>query len=170
MQKKLLYLASRMGVLGAVFVLALPTAIACHSSQPVTSVPPSSERGRNETGARTPTGAVQLFFDAVRAGDLQAMSVAWGTKDGPTRDHIPHDELEKREVILQCYFSHDSYRILGPALDSQDGTSFKVELTRGPRTRTTTVSTIRGPGKRWYVQNLDIAAVRDFCGQAPANP
>jgi hypothetical protein len=170
MQKKLYYIASRMGVLRAVFVLALPTAIACHSSQPSTSVTPSSERGSNETGARTPSGAVQLFFDAVHAGDLQAMSVTWGTKDGPTRDHIPHDELEKREVILQCYFSHDSYRILGPTLDDQGGKSFKVELTRGPRTRTTTVSTIEGPGRRWYVQSLDIAAVRDFCGQPSSTP
>jgi hypothetical protein len=30
--------------------------------------------------------------------------------------------------------------------------------------RQTTFYAIRGPGGRWYVDNMDIASVRDFCG------
>jgi hypothetical protein len=165
MQKKLLDTASLRGALRTVFVLALPSVIACHSSQPTTGVTPNAGGGPSEPGARTANEAVQLFLDAVRAGDLQAMSIAWGTRDGPTRDHIPHDELEKREVILQCYLVHDSYRILGPGSNPQDGEkSFKIEITRGQRIGTTTVSTIQGPHRRWYVQNVVLADIRDFCG------
>jgi hypothetical protein len=44
-----------------------------------------------------------------------------------------------------------------------------VELTRGNRTRTPTISTIQGPQARWYVVNADIMAVRDFCDPGPQN-
>jgi len=150
--KKLLGLAVVVGVM------------ACHKSPPKTSADASNP------GASSATNAIKEFFDAVRAGDLQAMSLAWGTKEGPTRDHIPPSELEKREVILQCYFNHDSYRIVGPAPDPSGGHAYRVELVRSGKKRTTTVSTIEGPSHRWYVQSLDIAAVRDFCGSEPANP
>jgi len=131
---------------------------------------PNTRADNATPGSPTPTGAIQLFFDAVRAGDLQAMSLAWGTREGPTRDHMPASELEKREVVLQCYFSNDSYRIVGPSADGTGGRAFRVELIRGEKKRITTVSTIEGPNKRWYVQSLDISVVRDFCGSAPANP
>lgn len=160
--KKLLGIASRPGALATTFIAVV--ALACHSPQP----PGGPVSGA--TGGRSATDAIHLFFDAVHSEDLQQMSVVWGTKEGPTRDHIPHDELEKREVILQCYFAHDSYRILGRSGDIGGGQSFKVELTRGSRTRTTTVSTVEGPGSRWYVQSLDMAAVRDFCASAPDRP
>jgi len=120
-------------------------------------------------GASSARGAVQKFFDAVRAGDLQAMSVAWGTTQGPTRETIERAELEKREVVLRCYFNHDSYRILDEAKGSR-GQLFQVQLTRGDLKRTTTVTTVQGPNQRWYVETLDIAAVRDLCGSSPTNP
>ena len=39
-----------------------------------------------------------------------------------------------------------------------------VELKKGNLIRTSTFYAVRGPGGRWYVDNMDIAAVRDFCG------
>jgi hypothetical protein len=37
-------------------------------------------------------------------------------------------------------------------------------LNKGNLSRETTFYAIKGPGGRWYVDNMDIAAVRDFCG------
>ena len=34
------------------------------------------------------------------------------TNNGAARDNIQWNELEKREIILQCFFNSDSYRIV----------------------------------------------------------
>jgi hypothetical protein len=116
------------------------------------------------TGASASQLAVEQFLKAVNDKDLQAMSIVFGTKDGPARETMDRTELEKREVILACYFNHDSARILGEQGGTQGHREVRVELKKGNLTRQTTFYTIQGPGRRWYVDNMDIAAVRDFCG------
>jgi len=116
------------------------------------------------TGAVSPQLAVDQFLLAARARDIQAMSIVWGTKNGPSRETMDRTELEKREVILACYFNSDSYRLLGETSGQADHREVRVELKKNNLTRLTTFYTIQGPGGRWYVDNVDIAAVRDFCG------
>jgi hypothetical protein len=116
------------------------------------------------TGAPAPQVAVQQFLSAVHAKDLQAMSTVFGTKNGPARETMDRTELEKREIILACYFAHDSARIISETAGLQDHRDVHVELKRGNLTRQTTFFTIKGPAGRWYVDNMDIASVRDFCG------
>ncbi len=145
-------------------VLALGGVSAC---QPT---PPSTRAADNAPGAPTPEAAVQRFFNAARAQDLQAISNVWGTEKGPARDNMERADLEKREVILQCYFNNDTYRILGVSPTAEGRRTVRVELVRQGQTRMPTVYTVRGPSSRWYVENLDIAAVRDFCGMAPIGP
>jgi hypothetical protein len=116
------------------------------------------------TGAATPRLAVDQFLKAVNAKDIQAMSTVFGTKDGPARETMDRTELEKREIILACYFAHDTNRVLGEDQGSGGHREVRVELKKGNLTRETTFYTIQGPGRRWYVDNMDIAAVRDFCG------
>ena len=116
------------------------------------------------TGAPAPQLAVDQFLRAVNAKDLQAMSIVFGTKNGPARETMDRTELEKREIILQCYFAHDASRIIGETPGTQNHRDVRVELKKGNLTRQTTFYTIKGPGDRWYVDNMDIAAVRDFCG------
>jgi len=118
------------------------------------------------TGAASPQIAVQQFLRAVNAKDLQAMSTVFGTNKGPARENMDRTELEKREIILACYFNSDSSRILGEAAGTQGHRDVRVELKKGNLTRQTTFYTIRAPGDRWYVDNMDIAAVRDFCGNS----
>jgi len=108
--------------------------------------------------------AVEQFLRAVNAKDLQAISTVFGTKNGPARETMDRTELEKREIILACYFAHDSARILGESAGTQGHREVRVELKKGKMTRQSIFYTIRGPGSRWYVDNMDIASVRDFCG------
>jgi len=116
------------------------------------------------TGAAAPQLAVDQFLKAVNAKDLQAMSTVFGTRNGPARETMDRSELEKREIILACYFTHDSSRILGETPGMQNHRDIRVELKKGNLTRQTTFYAIKGPGDRWYVDNMDIASVRDFCG------
>lgn len=139
------------------FFILLMFAAACAS--PSTPSPGGSQL----TGAAAPRLAVEQFLNAIRAQDLQAMSVLFGTSAGPARDQIERGELEKREIIMQCYFNHDKFRILGESPGPGAARTYRVELTRGRNTRQTSATAVRGPGDRWYVESLDIAAVRDFC-------
>lgn len=116
------------------------------------------------TGAPAPRIAAEQFLRAVKANDLQAMSTVWGTQNGPARETMERTSMEKREIILVCYLTHDTARIIGEAPGQQGRRDIRVEIKRGNLTRQTTFYTIRGPRDRWYVENVDIAAVRDFCG------
>jgi hypothetical protein len=117
-------------------------------------------------GGSTPRLAVEQFLTAVRAQDIQAMSVVFGTSRGPSRDNMDRTELEKRLIILQCYFYHDQYRILNENPGEGSHRVFTVELTRNRLTKMPHFYTIQGPGGRWFVDNMEIAA----CANSAANP
>lgn len=110
--------------------------------------------------------AVEQFLSAVRAQDIQAMSVVFGTSHGPSRDNMDRDQLDKRLIILQCYFNHDKFRILGENPGEDGHRVFVVELTRGRLTRTPRFYAVQGPDRRWFIDNMEIAAVREFCRES----
>jgi hypothetical protein len=115
------------------------------------------------TGAATPRDAVEQFLTAVHAQDIQGMGAIFGTSRGPARENMDRDELEKRLIILQCYFNHDKFRILGDAPGEAGHRVVSTELTRGTNVRTPKFYTVEGPSRRYYIDNMEIAAVRDFC-------
>ncbi len=138
------------------FIAAVVLLSACSSTQQA----PSGQ----VSGAVSPRLAVEQFLKAAKATDIQAMSAVFGTKAGPARETMDRTELEKRQVILACFFTHDSYRILGEAAGTGGHREIRVELKKGNVTRQPMFYTIQGPSQRWYVDNMDIASVRDFCG------
>lgn len=103
------------------------------------------------------------FLAAVRAQDIQAMSVIFGTNRGPSRDNMNREELEKRLVILQCYFNHDKSRFLSESPGTDNHRIIEMELTKQGISRTPNFYAVAGPNNRWYVDNMEIAAVQDFC-------
>lgn len=126
------------------------------------------------TSVETPAGvspvgprpALEAFLSSVRAQDLQAMSGAWGDKDGSVRDSnkIPRDDLERRELIMMCYFRHDRYRVLGDQPATGGERMLQVELTKGTLSRTTNFFMVNG-GSRWYVRTADMEPVKELCSQ-----
>jgi hypothetical protein len=121
------------------------------------------QRPTNVTGASTARSAVEQFLEAVRAQDLQAMSVIFGTSKGPSRDNMNREELEKRLVILQCYFNHEKFRVLSEFPGDDGHRVIEVELSKQGNLRTPNFYVVPGPSNRWYIDNMEIAAVRDFC-------
>jgi hypothetical protein len=122
-----------------------------------------------QTGASTARGAVDGILGALRTGDIQAVSTLWGTARGPSRDdkRFNRDELERRIVLMSRCFASDSYRVVGQLAGENGGQGFAVELKRGNDTRRTRINAVRAKSKRWYIDNLDVDAVRDFCQQRP---
>lgn len=121
---------------------------------------------RQLAGAASPREAVQSFLAAVKSQDLQAMSVIWGTSKGPARDQVDRAQLERRELIMQCYLGHDKFDIQSDNPSSDDTHKLGVSLTKGNITRETSFTTVRGPSDRWYVEDVPLAPVKDLC----ANP
>ena len=142
--------------LALLIAIALP--IAC---RPKPSGPP--------TGAVAPRAAVEQFMNAVRAQDLQAMSAIWGNQKGPARDQYPLEEVEKRELLMKCYLEHEAFRITAETRTSRTQWSYGVELRKGSLIRATTVYAVEGPRERWYVENVDLEPVKDFCRPPPTN-
>lgn len=157
-------------LIAAIAPLAL--AAACHSSPPPPTPAPTSTPTRgvlsgNATGAPDATSAVRAFMTAVKATDLQAMGALWGDVQGPARDALPRDELEKREFIMMCSLRHDHFEIL-PDVPGQNGSrTVPVSVSLGSLTRTTTFTVVQGPARRWYVQNVDLAHMEEFCSRRP---
>jgi len=111
-----------------------------------------------------PRPALAEFLASVRSQDLQAMSGAWGDRDGAVRDNkkMSREEMEQRELLLMCYFRHDNYRVVGesPGIDGER--VMNVALTKGTLTRTTNFYLTKGRD-RWFVRSADIEPVRDLC-------
>jgi hypothetical protein len=120
------------------------------------------------TGAPSARHAVEQFLAAVRAQDIQAMSVVWGTSRGPTRDNMDRNELERRAIILQCFLAHDQFRIVSETPGEGGRRIIVVAITRASQTRQPSFHAVPGPSQRWYVENIDLASVRDFCGDTGA--
>ena len=146
-------------------VLALlALSLACRSQ-------PSPDAPR--TGASSARGAVEGILGALKAGDIQAVSTVWGTARGPVRDddRFKREELEQRIVLMTRCFNHDAYEVVGQVAGQNGGRGFEVDLRRGRTTRRTRVNTVQGEKtQRWYVDNLDVDSVKDFCQQGRGAP
>lgn len=122
---------------------------------------------RNVAGAANPRAAVEEFLAAIRAEDIQTLTIKWGYAKGPARDGEKREQLEKSALIMQCYLDHESYRILNDSPGVPGKRVFRVELTNGPISRQTNFTTVEGPGSRWYVESADLEPVSDICRNPP---
>jgi hypothetical protein len=137
---------------------------ACHSTSVTTTNSPVVLRG-SQTGATDAATAIRGFLSAAKQADLQALGAMWGNAQGPARDQWPREELEKRELIMMCYLKHDRYDILGDAPNPGGTRAVIVSLTLGDLTRSTNFDVVRASNSRWYVQNVDVKPLQDFCSR-----
>jgi hypothetical protein len=142
-------------------LIGLLLVAACRTQTVETTTRPSPAAAAS--GARP---ALDAFLAAIRAKDLQALGAAWGDKSGAIRDNdrITRDELEKRELVLMCYFAHDSYQVLSDEPVAGGERRMTVRLTKGTLSRTTDFFLTSGPD-RWYVRSANMEPVRDLCSK-----
>jgi hypothetical protein len=115
-------------------------------------------------GAVSARRAAEQFLASIKAEDVQATSIIWGSAKGPARELIrDRSELEKRILVMQCSINHDSYRILSDLPGDGTKRQLKVELKKGQLTAVTTMTATPGPNDRWFVENTDLNALRGFC-------
>ncbi len=115
------------------------------------------------TGAAAPRLAVEQFLAAARAQDLQAFSAIWGSERGAARDVVDRAQLEKRELTMMCYLTHDRYEIGGDVMPKPGEHDYTVDITRGSQTRETKITAVQGPSERWYILDVQLAPLQDLC-------
>ena len=93
------------------------------------------------------------------------MGAIWGTTNGAARDQMDRAYIEKTELIMVCYLKHDRYEIAGDAPNPGGTRSVVVNLTFRDLTRASNFSVVQGPGRRWYVENVDLKPLQEFCAR-----
>lgn len=139
----------------ALLLIVAPVFAACRASAPMTA----GEGG----GAPSPKAAAEQFLAAARAQDIQAMSLIWGTENGPARTTVQADQLERRIVSMMCHLRHDRYRLIDETSVLQGQRRLTVELTAGDLTRRTNLVAIPATAGGWYVLSADLEPLRDIC-------
>jgi hypothetical protein len=125
-----------------------------------------------ESGAPSPSAAIEQFLAAAQRKDLAAMAAVWGTEKGPASKTMNKKELERREFIMIECLPHEK-ATLGQSGPGEGGrVRIPVEIVLLNRKATPAFTVVRGPKKRWYVENLEIDQLRDqgFCGAASSAP
>jgi hypothetical protein len=154
-------------------ILALAAFLSACGGQPQTETSPAPRTSptvsSSEQGGATPAEALQRFLESIQRQDIQATQLVWGTSRGSVlNSDIPRVEQEKRIIIMQCYLAHDSYRVQNDAPGEDGRRVFRVEFTNRNRVRTTSLTLVRGPRDRWYVESAALEPVQDFCRNPPS--
>ena len=159
----------RMGMLGA----TLLASAACTKKVVETTITPAPSSAvtaqlavpLDQAGAANSRAAVEGFLTAVKAQDLRGMSAMWGNDKGPTADRIKRDELEKRLIVMQCMLSHDKWQFAEdrPRLVTGGRQEFIVELQMKQQSARTKFTTVAGQAGRWFVEDIDMATMKEFC-------
>ena len=126
---------------------------------------PAAAPAANLPGAAAPRAAVERFLAAAKSQDLQELSIAWGTSKGPARDQFERTELEKRLIVMQGCYDAEKYTIGDEQPGDNGKRVMKVDLTKGPVTKSPRFTTVKGPSDRWYVEDADFSAVTALCRQ-----
>jgi hypothetical protein len=121
--------------------------------------------GGGQAGAPDAVSAVRGFLTAAKEPDLQAMGGLFGDAQGPAREALSREELEKREVIMARCLRHDRYDIVGDAPNPGGGRNFVVNLVYKDLTRSSNFQVVMGPANRWFVQKFDPTALNDICSR-----
>jgi hypothetical protein len=150
----------------ALFMMLVAAACGGQAGPGTGAAPAGPPTSQDNPGAASPTLAIETFMAATKAQDLDALSLIWGSEKGPARDIVPPDQLRKRELIIQCYFQHDSYQIKSDVATSKTAHIVTLSVTRKDFTRETSTQVLLGPRDRWYVANPKLEPLQDLCSGA----
>jgi hypothetical protein len=146
-------------------LLLVAASAACAPRQQATGPAPTRTSAATTAapGAANSRAALETFLRAVHSEDLQAMSLIWGTAEGPARNRMTREDLERRELVMICFLRHDNYQILGEQQLAGSERRTLVELRRGNLTRSSNFTTVQARDGRWYVLTAELEPLRDFC-------
>jgi hypothetical protein len=115
------------------------------------------------SGGADPTSAVRGFMAAAKLQSVQSLSMWWGDANGPTREQMDKDELEKRELIMLKCLKHDRYDLVGEAPTTGGAHDVILNVIYHETANTTHLTLVVGPHNRWYVKDVDLKPLQAVC-------
>ncbi|MES2177314.1 MAG: hypothetical protein V4550_05570 [Gemmatimonadota bacterium] len=111
-----------------------------------------------------PRPAVDAFLAAVKAQDIQALSGAWGDKEGPVRDSkkVSRADMEMRALVILRCLRHERWRVVAEAPSIDGERVFQIELVRGTQKGVTDFFTAQA-SDRWYVRTVNLDVLKEYC-------
>ena len=103
------------------------------------------------------------FLAGVRANDAGVVAANWGSREGPASQRMTRQELDQRLYIMMRCLRHDSAKVVADVPGADDARVLRVDLFRGTLTRQTALTTVPTKSGTWYVEQVDMEPVRDFC-------
>lgn len=153
-------------------IVVLLVVSACRRQAVVTSTPtqtPGTPAAAASTdGGANPRDALQRFFAAAKAQDIQAMSAIWGTKDGPARSGktMPVEQMEQRLIFMARCLRHDTYTIRAETPVVGGERQLTAELRFGRAVASEDFTVTPGPAGRWFVRTFNVEKLNPICTAA----
>jgi hypothetical protein len=114
-------------------------------------------------GGADANSAVRGFMAAAKLQSVQSLAMWWGDANGPTRNSIARDELEKRELIMLKCLKHDRYDIVGDAPSQSGARDIVLNVVYRDAANTTHLTVVPGPQNRWFVKDVDLQSLHSAC-------
>jgi hypothetical protein len=116
----------------------------------------------NGPGGQSGATAIDRFLQLSKQKNYLQMGWIFGTADGSVNERWPAPEVEKRMYALASVLDYDSYVVgTGDPVPGRVGGAerFTVRMRKGARNFEVPFTVVRGPGQRWFVEQVDVQAI-----------
>jgi hypothetical protein len=144
-------------------VLLLATA--CSRKVEVSSPAPTPS-APGTVGGATPAEAIAKLMAAAKAEDLQAFGAAWGDTKGSAREQMSRNEFEMRAFYMVKCLRNDKFAAMNESGAAGGRRIAAVQISKGPLTKQTNFTMIKGPQERWFVENVELEPLTQICQMA----
>lgn len=115
--------------------------------------------------AKSATGVVQGFMQAVGDSNLTKMATLWGTPSGSAAKTGQPSDYERRVAIMQAYLRNDSFRITSDVPTAPNRRVLRVQIKRQTCSWSVPFVAIKLGDDSWLVNQVDLTAAGN-----PARP
>jgi hypothetical protein len=140
-------------VIRALPLVLVLVAAACGASVPTPAAGP---------GAHAPADAVERFLRSAAAPDYLEMGWVFGTEKGPIIRRDPPRDVEKRMHAVARILENEQFTIRAPSpVPGRIGTALRLDvaLTKRGREYVVPFTVVRGPGQRWFVEDVKLDVI-----------
>jgi hypothetical protein len=113
-------------------------------------------------GAMEPAAAVERFMQLAAVPDYVEMGWIFGTDRGAIIQRDPPGDVERRMYAIATVLRYDEFSIRSQApVPGRTGSAIRVDvaLRQGQRNHVVPFTVVRGPGSRWFIEQVQLEAI-----------
>jgi hypothetical protein len=113
-------------------------------------------------GSAEPVAAVERFLNLAAVPDYIEMGWMFGTDRGPIIRRDPQGDVERRMYAIATVLKNDEHEIRSHRpVPGRTGSAVEVNvaLRQGQRDHLVPFTVVRGPGGRWFIEQVRLEAI-----------